>query len=348
MEGRFCMELVLTHLSEAQISVTCDGQFSHTFKLSPLQSKIKKEFLDDPVYYSQELDLALAACGKQLYQALFPSNTLAQRTLAAEPDRLLLVTTDDDLDTILWEYTYGPDNFLVLQYPFVRGLADQRIPPLTLDSELHIVVVPSHPLSDQLLPLNTEDEWVRLKEICQDVGYTISLERIRPPSLERVRARIAGKKHRIVHFMGHGGQEKQESFLYFEHDNGTPHPVTAEQFVKRLRGSVFLVTLNACVSASSGTTRFSNIAAALVRYKTPYALGMRLSVLDEDARSFSSTFYSELAQGSSVEEALFQARLTLDEKNRSRIAGSSASLCSIRPSLHPPPAFHASWVHQQL
>jgi hypothetical protein len=102
MEGRFCMELVLTHLGETQINVTCNGQFSHIFNLSPLQSRIKKEFLDDPVYYSQEFDSALAAYGKQLYQALFPSNTLAQHTLAAESDRLLLVTTDNDLDTIPW------------------------------------------------------------------------------------------------------------------------------------------------------------------------------------------------------------------------------------------------------
>ncbi len=139
MEERFGMELVLTHLSETQISITCNGQFSHTFDLFPLQSRIKKEFLDDPVSYSQELDSALADYGKQLYQALFPSNTLAQRSLAAGPDRLLLVTTDEDLDTILWEYTYGPDNFLVLQYPFVRALADQRTASPTLESELHIV-----------------------------------------------------------------------------------------------------------------------------------------------------------------------------------------------------------------
>ncbi len=77
MEERFCMELVLTHLSEAQISITCNGEFSHTFDLSPLQSRIKKEFLDDPVSYSQELDSVLTTYGKQLYQLLFPSNTLA-------------------------------------------------------------------------------------------------------------------------------------------------------------------------------------------------------------------------------------------------------------------------------
>src|SRR5207245_3875042 len=95
----------------------------------------------------------------------------------------------------------------------------------------------------------------------------------------------------------------------------------AKEFVMRVRGSVFLVTLNACVSATPGPTLFSNLAAALVRQKTPYALGMRLSIDDDDARTFSRTFYSELASGVPVEEALFQTRLTLASSPRSWVIG---------------------------
>src|SRR2546421_5631946 len=63
--------------------------------------------------------------------------------------------------------------------------------------------------------------------------------------------------------------------------------------------------------------RLSNLAAALVRQKTPYALGMRFSIPDEDALAFSRTFYSYLARGSSVEEAVSRVRLTLS-RNRQR------------------------------
>jgi len=76
------------------------------------------------------------------------------------------------------------------------------------------------------------------------------------------------------------------------------------------------VTLNACVSATPGPTPFSNLAAALARQKVPYALGMRMSIEDDDARDFSRLFYSELASGVPVEEALFQARLTLASSSR--------------------------------
>jgi CHAT domain len=78
-----------------------------------------------------------------------------------------------------------------------------------------------------------------------------------------------------------------------------------------MHGTVFLVTLNACESATPGPDVFNNLVATLVRQRTPYALGMRMEIHDEDARTFSRKFYGELAHGSSVEEALFQARWNL-------------------------------------
>src|SRR5258706_15952765 len=98
--------------------------------------------------------------------------------------------------------------------------------------------------------------------------------------------------------MGHGGLHETGAVLCFEKENGYLNPVTAKQFIQRVRGTVFLVTLNACVSATPGLTLFSNLAAALVQQKTPYALGMRMSIHDDDARAFSHSFYSDLARGS--------------------------------------------------
>src|SRR5712691_3192624 len=206
------MELTLTRQAGTQVAVTCDGQPSHTFDLPPLPDEKKLLYVPDyPIAY-----------GKALYTALFPPGTAAQRTLATTPERILLVTTDPDLDAIPWEYAYGPDGFLVLDCQFVRGLpAEQRIPPPALkDINLHIVAVP---------------------------------------------------------FMGHGGRDAQGAILCFEQDNGELASITAREFVQRVRGSVFLVTLNACKSATPGETHFSNLAAALVRQKIPYALGMRFT-----------------------------------------------------------------------
>jgi len=303
------MELTLVRQANTQINVTCDGQPSHTFDLKTLAPNKEKGLpqpLDNPVAY-----------GKAIYQALFPAGSPAQLTLNKEQDRILLVTTDENLDAVPWEYVYGPNSFasegfLVTVYHFVRGLpADQRIPPPKLDTNLHIVAVPSKPLHADMQELNIDAEWMRIKEIVQNVHSNITLERTHPPTLEQLRRLLVNQHHRVIHFMGHGGQLQTGAVLCFEKENGTLDPVTAQSFVLRVRKTIFLVVLNACVSATPGPTALSNLAAALVRQKTPYALGMRFTITDDDARIFSRTFYNDLAGGSAVEEALLQARSTL-------------------------------------
>src|SRR6266566_8937904 len=303
------MELTFTLQSGTQVLVKCDERSSHTFDLltlMPGNNGLPYPF-DDPVAY-----------GKAIYQALFPQETAAWIALNAKPERILFVSTDDSIDAIPWEYAYGPDDFLVLEYRFVRGLpVDQRIASPTLDKGLHIVAVPSNPLSHELEPLNVDGEWIRLKEIIQELPYSLSLERTRPPTLERVGLLVANQQQRIVHFMGHGGQdEKAGAILCFEKDNGDLDAVTARDFIRQLRGNVFLVTLNSCVSASPGETHLSNLAAALVQQKVPYSLGMRFSIPDAEALACSRTFYSYLARGSSVEEAAYRVRLALSRNQQ--------------------------------
>src|SRR5947208_2475759 len=158
------MELTLIHLNETEIGVTCNGQHSHIFDALTLISNKEKEL-------SQPID-DLMAYGNAVYLALFPSGTLALHALETKPEHILIVTTDNDLDAIPWEYAYGPDGFLVLECHFVRGLpAEQRIAPPILDSGLHIVAVPSNPLSYKLEPLDIDGEWLRLKDIIQGVPY---------------------------------------------------------------------------------------------------------------------------------------------------------------------------------
>src|SRR6266516_2408626 len=277
------MELILKRKSGTQVLVTCDERSSHTFDLLTLMpgNNGLPYPLDDPIAY-----------GKAIYQALFPQETSAWITLNAKPERILFIATDDTIDAIPWEYAYGPDDFVVLEYRFVRGLsANQRIAPPPLDKGLHIVAIPSNPMSHELEPLNIDGEWIRLKEIIQELKeFSITLERARPATLERVGLLVANQQHRIVHFMGHGGQdEKAGAILCFEKDNGDLDAVTARDFIRQLRGNVFLVSLNACVSASPGETHLSNLAAALVQQKVPYSLGMCFSILDEDALNFSRT-----------------------------------------------------------
>ena len=302
------MEIILTRQTHQQITVACDGKPSHIFDLLALFPGKENNLphpLTDPVTY-----------GQAVYQALFPPDTPTRKRLESDPDLILLVTSDEELEAIPWEYAYGPNGFVVLDYPFVRGLpALQRIDTPMLDGGLHIVAVPSNPLDKGVPSLDIEGEWVRLKEVIQEVPRATILDRVRPPTLEQLRRLVANQRNRIVHFMGHGGQQEAGAILFFENQHGGVAPTTAKDFTRRVKGTVFLVVLNACVSATPGPTEFSNLAAALAQQKAPYVLGMRFSVADDDARTFSRVLYSELARGSTVEEAVMQSRLALADSN---------------------------------
>jgi len=121
--------------------------------------------------------------------------------------------------------------------------------------------------------------------------------------------------------MGHGEQVKDGTYLYFEKDNGDLDLVETEQLIAKIHGTPFLITLNACASASPGPTAFSNLAASLVKAKVPYTLGMRFRIYDDDALVFSRTFYTELAQGAPIEEALLQTRRSLAKRPRTWTVG---------------------------
>ncbi|HEY1013338.1 MAG TPA: tetratricopeptide repeat protein [Herpetosiphonaceae bacterium] len=318
------MELVLTRHSETEIDVSCDGAPSHRFELAsvfPFQAAPDAP-IADPVEY-----------GKQAYLALFGADTAASKALDALPERVVLVADDPALQSVPWEYAYGPNEWVVTEVPFVRALpADKRQAAAAVDQPLHTIVVPSHPLGGGLAPLDTEGEWVRLTEIIGATANAVTLERAEPATLSALRRLLAGQRHRVIHFTGHGGQDAEGALLYFEREigdlaldevnaRGNVDAVSAREFIKHIRGTAQLVVLSACVSATPGETPFNNLAASLVAHKVPYALGMRFSVTEIDANIFCKSFYDELARGVPIEEAVRQGRLGLADSPRAWAIG---------------------------
>lgn len=306
------MELYLKTESDNEISVTCDGKPSHSFSLN-------------------ELPFDPTEIGTILFNGLFREGSPTRAAWADRPKRILLVTEDAKLDGIPWEYLYSPDGFVVLDVAFVRGLpALQRHPaPDLSQTSLHIVAVPSNPIDRNIPRLDIAGEWARLKDSLHGLETGITLERVRPPTLDQTHQLLANQHNRIVHFMGHGGHNRKDSFLLFEDEYGAPKEITAKEFIHRIEKTAFLVTLNACVSATPGETEFSNLAHALTEQGVPYALGMRFPIYDEDAKAFSTAFYSELARGHSVEKALCQARNSLAGSENPRAVGTPVLYTSL-------------------
>ncbi|MBZ0281447.1 MAG: CHAT domain-containing protein [Anaerolineae bacterium] len=310
------MELTLTPQNGTQIAVACDDQPSHTFDFLTLTPDEKipgrpPQPLEDPVVY-----------GQAVFAALFPADSPARRKLDEQTKRIVIVTERDDLQFIPWEYAHDGQNFLVTQYPFVRALPKkQRMANYTPTGGLYITAVPSNPLDKQIAQLNIEGEWGRLRENIEEIPLAVTLERVRPPTAERLSALLAEQRDRVVHFMGHGGEGKDGAALIFEKEDGGLEAISASDFIQHVGKAAFLVTLNACISATPGATEFSNLAAALAARRIPYALGMRFSIVDSDARDFSKVFYEQLARGVAVETALKLARLRLAKSDRKWAVG---------------------------
>ncbi len=192
------MEISLALQSGTTVSVTCDGQPSHTFDLLNLTPDKKiagrpPQPLTKPAEY-----------GHAVYDALFPAKSVASRMLASElkqppgKPRLLLVATTTSLEAVAWEYACGAEGgFLASRLPFVRGLAaSERKDAPAMHSDLHVVAVAPNPAGQDaqgkaLKPLDAAGE-PRLLE--DSLGAGVQVERALPATLPDLRHHLAERR----------------------------------------------------------------------------------------------------------------------------------------------------------
>ena len=311
------MEISLALQSGTTVSVTCDGQPSHTFDLLSLTPDKKiagrpPQPLAKPTEY-----------GRAVYDALFPAKSVASRMLASElkqpagKRRLLLVATTTSLEAVAWEYACAPqDGFLVSLLPFVRGLgaSDRKAPP-AMQSDLHVVAVAPNPAGADgqgkaLKALDVASEPHLLEEALDGAAL---VERAQPATLSDLRRHLAEQRQRVVHFSGHSGIHEGQAALLFEKEDGTPAPIKGRDLVSRIGDTAFMFVLSTRSADKPAATEFPGLASALVKWGMPYALGMRFTIPDEAAALLNRTLYGELARGAPVEQAAWQVRQKLQE-----------------------------------
>ena len=102
-------------------------------------------------------------------------------------------------------------------------------------------------------------------------------------------------------------------YLYFEGDDKSSDPVTAEAFRSILTNrGVRLVVLSSCWSATPiGDSVFNSIAPGLLMAGIPAAVGMQFGIQVESAKAFFDAFYQALSRGKCVAEAVAEGRQAL-------------------------------------
>jgi outer membrane biosynthesis protein TonB len=274
---------------------------------------------------SPEMSTAKELGGK-LYEALFSGKVgarLQSSMNSLEEDeglRIKLRFQDaPELSNLPWEFLYDADlgHFLSQSEltPVVRFYEiPQKIKPLTVALPLRVLVVISSP--QDLACLNVNDEkaklLVALAPLVERRVIEIDwLESVTPLVLQR---KLRDKRFHIVHYIGHGGfsEKSEEGLLVLEDNAGKSFPLSAERVGALLQDqtSLRLFVLNSCEGArNSRTDPFAGIATALVRQANiPAVVAMQFEITDKAAITFSTEFYTALAEGFPVDAAVAQAR----------------------------------------
>jgi CHAT domain len=278
----------------------------------------------------------LITFGRALADRLLPEGDVRTQVTeairSADRDRgvrLRLLIRQPRLAELPWEYAYlsllgreSPSDFLVLN-PVVSLV---RHEPLPLQ---HASVAPRDPDRLRMVaatanaPGYLELDLRKERQILEKVlgvlpsdGASIEYEPILvDPSQSDLQAALV-RGADVFHFAGHGGLRDGKGFVALPSEEGTEAVLmAADKLANLLQGAgVRIAVLGACESGRRDPlSRWVGIAPALVAGVpgVPAVVAMQYRVRDSVAIKFAQAFYTSVAAGLSVDEAVYQGRLAL-------------------------------------
>jgi len=266
--------------------------------------------------------------GKRLFDTVFKDDVLtawctAQNQAAADGKglRIRLRLDAGELGGLPWEYLYNQplNRFLSLgcDTPLVRFLDLPQTPLVRpIQSPLRMLVIISSP--NDYPRIDVEREWCQIRDALSKpmAAGLVQLERLEHANLPALQHRLrhGGDVH-ILHFIGHGFYDKthQDGKLLFEDEYGHGRLTSGEDLGLILHNHPSLcLGLNACEGArTSPEDPFAGVAQSVIQQGIQAAVAMQFSITDNAAIVFAREFYSVLAAGYSLDEALVEARLAL-------------------------------------
>jgi tetratricopeptide (TPR) repeat protein len=227
------------------------------------------------------------------------------------------------LQKLPWELLCRPEteDFLCLsrRTPVVRSLEThrERRPAIAHPGRLRILAVAASPTDCPSLAVARER--ANLEEAWKGEEKNVEIVFLDRGGVEELRQALLAAPFHILHFMGHGkfDEENSEGVLFFERCDGTGQPFEGRRLAQLLHDftSLRLVVLNACHTAKAvgthGPNPFAGAASSLVMGGVPAVVAMSGPVSDLAAVAFSRTFYQRLAAGDAIEPAMTEGRLAI-------------------------------------
>lgn len=181
--------------------------------------------------------------------------------------------------------------------PETGALDIKKFLTLLRDPPVAILFLAANPKQTTRLRLRAEYARIeaRMGETRRRSMYRLEPQfNVKAEDLQRV---IGDADPRIVHFSGHGTPDGR---LVFEHEDGTPAPLSVDtiaEVFRRLSRSprkVRCVVLSAC---------YSDALARAIAQHIPVVIGINQWILDDDAIAFASEFYRALGAGAYARDA---------------------------------------------
>jgi tetratricopeptide (TPR) repeat protein/CHAT domain-containing protein len=257
----------------------------------------------------------LRAFGRKLFDRLF---TGAVRKLYFETaGPLALVCQEPTLAELPWELLHDGNGWVARDRGILRlaqieaPVASGETPP---GPRLRVLVAMASPLLNKKLEpddpsqpaiINLEQEAEVFRELQGKDFPADFVLRLHVTSEDL--SRELGNNYHVLHFLGHGNV----GVLALEDRYGVEAPVNTEW----LRGEVLhtglsLAVFQSCLTAANAS-QVPSVAYSLLEAGLPRVLAMQFSISVDGARAFFARFYSELARGTDLLEALRRSRHSL-------------------------------------
>ena len=274
-----------------------------------------------------ESEHAIREVGEALFAALFGGPvygryeaSLATAQERGEPLRVVLHVDAPELAALPWEAMFDPEHqgYLCQREPLVRQVpAPSPVAPLPVAGALRILAIVAGP--EGLPHLDAQEEQRRLMEALAEplADGRVTVRWATTGTWRDVQSALLNGVWHVVHFIGHGGYnaETDEGVLAMVGPDGRKDLVGASRFAVLLseaEPSPRLIVLNSCGSGESGTRDlFSSTGAALARSGVSAVVGMQYAVTDQAALEFSRGFYTALAGGRGVDQAVRSGRVAI-------------------------------------
>lgn len=242
---------------------------------------------------------------------------MAQQETGASGVRLRLSIQAPELAALPWEFLYDSrqSEYICLSRstPLVRYLPlAQPAQPLAIKPPLRILCMISSPIDQDQLDVAREQQ--RIKSALEPLERQglVQLHWLPGQTWNDLQQAMWRGPWHIFHFIGHGGFHPtlQEGVLALTNEQGKAQLLSATQLARLLADHkhLRLALLNACDGARGEKDIFSSTAATLARGGVPAVLAMQYEISDRAAIQLTRTFYSALANGLPVDEAVSEVR----------------------------------------